>query len=74
MYQEPPLPPIMREQTLRGELASLLEEEDYNLSTMVSKFSKQRIYYHTLLLISINPTSTPVFLCLSNCLQDDPLF
>ena len=48
----PPLPPIMREQILRGELSSLLEEEDYNLSTMVSKFSKIRIYYHTLLPIN----------------------
>ena len=47
----PPLPPIMREQILRGEFSFLLEE-DYNLSTMVSKFSKQRIYYDTSLPIS----------------------
>ena len=36
----PPLPPITKEQILQGELSSLLVEEDYNLSTMVSKFSK----------------------------------
>ena len=31
----PPLPPITKEQIEQGELASLLLEEDYNLSTMV---------------------------------------
>ena len=35
-----PLPPITKEQILQGELSSLLVEEDYNLSTMVSKFCK----------------------------------
>ena len=35
----PPLPPITREQILHGDLSELLEESDYNLSTMVnSKF------------------------------------
>ena len=42
----------MREQILREKLSSLLEEEDYDLSTMVNKFSKQGIYYHTLLPIN----------------------
>ena len=32
----PPLPPITKEQIMQGELSSLLIEEDYNLSTMVS--------------------------------------
>ena len=32
----PPLPPIIREQIMQGELSSLLIEEDYNLSMMVS--------------------------------------
>ena len=32
----PPLPPIIKEQILCGELASLLIEEDYNLTTMVT--------------------------------------
>ena len=32
---DPPLPPITKEQIEHGELASLLIEEDYNLSTMV---------------------------------------
>ena len=32
----PPLPPITKEQILCGELASLLTEEDYNLTTMVT--------------------------------------
>ena len=31
----PPMPPITWEQIAHGELASLLEESDYNLSTMV---------------------------------------
>ena len=35
----PTLPPITREQISKEELASFLEEEDYSLSTMVSKFS-----------------------------------
>ena len=33
---DPPLPPITKEQIMQGELSSLLTEEDYNLSTMVS--------------------------------------
>ena len=32
----PPLPPITKEEIMQGELSSLLIEEDYNLSTMVS--------------------------------------
>ena len=60
----PPHPPITREQISRGELSSLLEEEDYNLSTMVSKFSKQRIHYHTSL--PINFTIILVFTLSAN--------
>ena len=37
-----PLPPITKEQISQGELSSLLVEEDYNLSTMVSKFFKNK--------------------------------
>ena len=39
---------------MQGELSSLLVEEDYNLSTMVSKFSKNKnlLSYPTLQLIS----------------------
>ena len=36
MALNPPLPPITHEQILHGELASLLEEDDYNLTTMVN--------------------------------------
>ena len=32
----PPLPPITKEEIMQGKLSSLLIEEDYNLSTMVS--------------------------------------
>ena len=32
----PPLPPISHDQVQHGELATLLTEEDYNLSTMVT--------------------------------------
>ena len=32
----PPLPPISKEEIWQGKLSSLLTEEDYNLSTMVS--------------------------------------
>ena len=32
----PPLPPISKEEIWQGKLLSLLTEEDYNLSTMVS--------------------------------------
>ena len=32
----PSLPPITKEQIMQGELSSLLIEEDYNLSMMVS--------------------------------------
>ena len=39
----PSLPPITKEQILQGELSSLLVEEDYNLSTMVSKFFKNKV-------------------------------
>ena len=39
----PSLPPITKEQILQGELSSLLVEEDYNLSTMVSKFFRNII-------------------------------
>ena len=42
-YLVSPLPPTTKKQILRGELFSLLVEEDYNLSTMVSKFSKKII-------------------------------
>ena len=33
---DPPLPSIKKEQILRGELSSLLTEEDYNLTMMVT--------------------------------------
>ena len=33
---DPPLPPITRDQILHGELSTLLEEDDYDLSTIVS--------------------------------------
>ena len=33
---DPPLPPISHDQVWHGKLASLLTEEDYNLSTMVN--------------------------------------
>ena len=33
---DPPLPPISHDQVRRSKLASLLTEEDYNLSTMVN--------------------------------------
>ena len=33
---DPPLPPISHDQVQCGKLASLLTEEDYNLSTMVN--------------------------------------
>ena len=33
---DPPLPPITKEQILHSYLATLLEEEDYNLATMVN--------------------------------------
>ena len=33
---DPPLPPISHDQVQHGELASLLTEEDHNLSTMVN--------------------------------------
>ena len=36
----PPLPPISRDQVLHGELATLLTDNDYNLTTMV----KSRFY------------------------------
>ena len=45
----PSLPPITKEQILQGELSSLLVQEDYNLSTMVSKFLKIKFYHHTAL-------------------------
>ena len=50
----PPLPPIAKEQILQGELSSLLVEEDYNLSTMMSKFFKNKnlLSYLTFQLIS----------------------
>ena len=32
---DPPLPPITRDQLLHGELTTLLEDDDYNLATMV---------------------------------------
>ena len=32
----PPLPPIFHDQVLHGELAILLTDEDYNLTTMVN--------------------------------------
>ena len=36
---DPPLPPITRDQIVHGELLALLEEDDYDLTTMVnSKF------------------------------------
>ena len=49
----PPLPPITIEQILQGELSSLLVEVDYNLLTMVSKFSKSKnlLSYLTLQLV-----------------------
>ena len=34
----PPLPPISHDQVQHSELATLLTEEDYNLSTMVNLF------------------------------------
>ena len=33
-----PLPPITREQITKGELKDLLEESDYDLTTMVIKY------------------------------------
>ena len=36
--QTPPLPPITKEQIAQGELNDLLEELDYNLSTIVTKY------------------------------------
>ena len=36
MALDPPVSPITHEQILHGELASLLEEDDYNLTTMVN--------------------------------------
>ena len=47
MALDPPLPLIIHDQILHGELASLLEEEDYNLSTMVT--SKLHVIYKILL-------------------------
>ena len=39
MALDPPLLPITKDQVLHGELATLLEEDDYNLATIVnSKF------------------------------------
>ena len=40
---DPPLPPITCDQILHGEWASLLKEEDYDLSTMVT-IKLQAIY------------------------------
>ena len=34
----PPLPPITKEQIAKRELKGLLEESDYDLSTMVTKY------------------------------------
>ena len=33
---DPPLPPITRDQIQHGELSTLLEEDEYNLTTMVN--------------------------------------
>ena len=36
--QTPPLPSITKEQIAMGELKDLLEESDYDLSTMVTRY------------------------------------
>ena len=51
----PPLLPISHNQVRHGELATLLTEEDYNLSTMVNH--KFHFYYFALKITSLIPTN-----------------
>ena len=50
---DPPLPPISHDQVQCGELASLVTEEDYNLSTMVNLLSFNLTFCLTIVRSSI---------------------
>ena len=46
--QYPPLPPITQEQIMNGNLKHLLEDTNYDLSTMVTQYSIQNLFNLTL--------------------------
>ena len=55
---DPPLPPISHDQVQPSELASLLTEEDYNLSTMVNLSFNLMICLKSYLLYNLQSFST----------------
>ena len=63
----PLLPPITKEQISWGELSSLLVEEDYNLSTLVSKFPKNKNLLSYLTFQLILQVKSSISLCYFSC-------